>query len=202
MTAKLNREAILVIVMSVMILFGAFYYGNLYLVQPISEEADSLTATVDTRKSLVDQYPPSEELLAEYEEAYLATESYLPLGDLANQALITIEERANQSDVTISSVSRSGARQSIEGVPSNFVKNTYAVAMTAESPNDFRSLINRLMEEERVWNIPSFTYNRSGEDSYTGTLTYEIFYLLNSDEPSEEIIDEIVEENVEEENVE
>lgn len=202
MTIKWNRETFLVIIMSFMILIGAFYYGNLYFIKPIKEETEFLTSTVNTQKTLLEEYPPTEERLAEYEATYSETESYLPLGDQANQALIILEERAAQSNVAIQTVTREGARQTMEEIPSNFVKNTYNVEMTANSPSHFRSLIKHLMEEERVWNIPAFVYNKTGEDAYSGTITYEIFYLSDSNEPAEDPLDEIETESLEQESAE
>ena len=70
MNVKLNRESILVILMSLMILVGAFYYGNIYLIDSVKEDAEILTDTVRGQKILMDNYPPEESLKTEYEEAF------------------------------------------------------------------------------------------------------------------------------------
>ena len=57
MNVKLNRESILVILMSLMILVGAFYYGNIYLIDSVKVDAEILTDTVHGQKILMDNYP-------------------------------------------------------------------------------------------------------------------------------------------------
>lgn len=189
MITKLDRESILVTIMGIMIFFGLFYYGNQYLVTPVQEEAAFLTETVESQETMLAVYPPSDEFLEEVEANYAVTETYLPNGAKANEALVTLERLAKQAKVDLASVSRSSANQMIEEAPANFVKNTYTAQVTADSPAALRNLMNRLMEEERVWNITSLTYSQSGGDSLSGSFTFELAYY--SDNPSsEEIIEE------------
>lgn len=183
MNVKLNRESILVILMSLAILAGAFYYGNLYLVAPLKEEASILTDTVRGQEILLNNYPPEESIREEYEDAYAEKQIFLPLGDQANKEFVRLEQLANQANVTIQSVSRVASDQVIEDVPEHFVKTAYTVQMMSDSSNNFRNLINRLMDEERVWNIPAFTYDKAGEATYSGTFTYELPYFNNKPEP-------------------
>lgn len=190
MNVKLNREAILVIFMSLMILVGAFYYGNLYLVTPLKEEAGILTDTVQGQEILLNNYPPEESIKEEYEEAYAAKEIFLPLGDEATKEFVRLEQLANQSNVSIQSAARISTDQEIADVPDHFVKTSYAVQMTSASSTNFRNLIDRLMDEERVWNIVSFTYDKAGDATYTGTFTYELPYYNNEPMP-EETLDEM-----------
>ena len=191
MITKLDRESILVTIMGIMILFGLFYYGNQYLVTPIREEAEFLTETVESQETLLAVYPPEEELLEEVESNYAVTEAYLPNGVKANEALVTLERLANQENVEITSVSRVSANQAIEEVPANFLKNTYTAQVTSESPDALRNLVNRLMEEERVWNITSFSYDKAGEDTYSGVFTYELAFYSDNPVSEEEGIDEV-----------
>lgn len=192
MSIKWSRESILVALMSLMVLVGAFYYGNLYLIEPIKQENQILSDTVRGQEILLNNYPPSEDLKEEYEEAYLATNDFLPLGAQANKELVLLERLANQAGVNISGVSRTANDQSMEDVPVHFVKSTYSVQASSESPANFRNLIDRLMEEERVWNIVNFSYTQSGEGNVTGTFSYELPYY--SAEPNPEEIPEEVEE--------
>lgn len=192
MSIKWSRESILVALMSLMILVGAFYYGNLYFIEPIQQEEQTLSDTVRGQEILLENFPPSEELKSDYEEAYLATNDFLPLGDQANKELVLLERLANQVNVTISSVTRTSSDQSIEDVPDHFVKSTYSVQASSDSPVNFRNLIHRLMEEERVWNIVNFTYSQSGESNYSGTFSYELPYY-NAEPIPEETTDEIEE---------
>lgn len=179
MTIKWNREAILVTLTVVMILIGLFYYGNLYLIDPVQEEADALTATVESQETMLATYPPSEELLNEYEEAYAETESYLPIGVEANESLVKLEDLAGRANVSLTSVTRLSDRQVVEAAPETFKKNIYTAQMTSNSPENFRRLIDSLMNEERVWNVTSFSYNKSGEENYTGTFNFELYYFEN-----------------------
>ncbi len=190
MNVKLNRESILVVLMSLMILIGAFYYGNLYLVEPLKEEASVLTDTVRGQEILLNNYPPEESLKKEYEEAYAEKEVFLPLGDKANKEFVRLEQLANQVNVSIRSISRVSSDQAIEAVADHFVKTAYTVQVTSESPTNFRNLIDRLMDEDRVWNITTFTYDKSGEATYNGTFTYELPYFNNEPLP-EETLDEM-----------
>lgn len=177
MTLKWNRETVLVIIMSIMLLIGGFYYGNLYLVDPLKEEASTITDTVDAEQSLLVAYPPNEELYSEYEAEYIETEGYLPQTVEANREFVTLEQLAAQSNVTIDSLTRIEERQAIEELTNDFLKNAYTVEMTSDSPVNFRQLLKALTDEERVWNVTAFSYNRSGEESYTGSFNYEWYYL-------------------------
>lgn len=197
MITKWNRESFLVTLMGFMILIAIFYYGGRYFIDPLKEEADILTETVRTQQSLIESYPPTEELKTSYEENYLETESYLPLGAQANQELINLEDAADDTDVDVMSVSRIADRQPIEQATNNFVKNTYDLQMASESPENFRRLIDRLMKQERVWNITTFTYDKIDEETYTGTLTFELPYYSETAAIAEEPSDEMEEENVE-----
>lgn len=190
MNVKLNRESILVLLMSLMILVGAFYYGNLYLVEPLKEEASILTDTVRGQEILLNNYPPEESVKEEYEEAYAAKETFLPSGDQATKEFVRLEQLANQANVSIRSISRVSSDQAIEDVPDHFVRTAYTVQMTSESPINFRNLIDRLMDEDRVWNITTFTYDKSGEATYSGTFTYELPYFNKKPIP-EETLDEM-----------
>lgn len=51
--------------------------------------------------------------------------------------------------------------------------------MISDLPVNIRRLINALENEERVWNVTGFSYNQSGEESYTGSFTLDIYYLNN-----------------------
>ena len=87
------------------------------------------------------------------------------------------------------SVSRIADHQAIDNAPENFVKNTDDVQMASESPADFRSMIDRLMNEERVWNITAFSYDKAGEENYVGTLNVELPYYSDNPVVAEETAD-------------
>lgn len=82
--------------------------------------------------------------------------------------------------------------QAILDVPAHFVKTVYTVQVSSDSATNLRNLVERLMSEERVWNIPTFTYSRSGEGSYSGSFTYELPYYTTEPEP-EETVEEVSE---------
>lgn len=172
-----------------MILIGLFFYGNQYLVEPVREEAKVLVETVEGQEALLATYPPNEDLLEEYEANYLETESYLPIGDQANMAIVTLEQAAKQANVEVISVSRVADHQVIENAPDNFMKNTYEVQMAGQSPADFREWLDRLMNEKRVWNITAFSYEKAGEENYVGTLNVELAYYSDNPVDSDESVE-------------
>ncbi|OJF90910.1 hypothetical protein [Alkalibacterium sp. 20] len=180
MTLKWNRETFLVTLTLVTILFGFYYYGNQFFVESVKQDADQMTQLVSEQQSILETYAPSEELLADYEQNYSQTESYLPLGDDANKAMITLEQLAARETVSVTSVSRISDREVVEELPASFVKNIYQAEVASDSPENLRKLIDRLMNEERMWNVTSFSYAKAGEDSYTGTFTFELFYYFES----------------------
>ena len=89
-------------------------------------------------------------------------------------------------------MSRNSVDQAISDVPTHFVKTVYTVQVSSDSATNLRNLVERLMSEERVWNIPTFTYSRSGEGSYSGSFTYELPYYTTEPEP-EETVEEVSE---------
>jgi hypothetical protein len=190
MTIKWDRESVLVILMALAILFGVFYYGYTYFVKPVKEEADLVTERIATQQSLVATYQPSEEKLAEFQTFSEETEEFLPVGDATNNALIILDRHASEVNVNIQSVSREVFQEAIEELPEGFVTNTYSIEMTSDAPGNFRRLIDRLMNEMRIWNIHSFTYSKAGEASYTGNLLVELPYystaILSETETTED----------------
>ncbi|WP_368646310.1 hypothetical protein AB4027_05365 [Alkalibacterium putridalgicola] len=182
MTIKWTRESFLILLTLIMILVGIFYYGNQILVVPAQESADSSSSIVNDQKALMEVYPPDENLLAEYEAAYEETGAFLPIGEQANEAIVRLEELAGQSSVEIEQVSRIGFRQGVPEAGDSYFSSSYQLDMTGTSPADFRELMDRLVSEERVWNVTSFTYEKSGGSNYTGTLIFNIYYYM---EPTE-----------------
>lgn len=181
MIIKLSRESILVALSALMALIGLFYYGNNLLIKPLAESTAEISTTFENQQSLLEEYPPNEELLSEYESQYAEAEVFIPLNVQANQALINLEILANKAKVSVLSMSRVAEQELLEG-SENFAKDTYTAQLTANSPDELRKLIDLLLEQERVWNIPSFSYSKSGEDSYTGSLNFELYYRLENKE--------------------
>ena len=180
MKIKWNRESALVVLMAVMVLLAMYYFGHKKFVDPIKAEAESLSSTVRGQQALIDSYPPSEELLAEYIADSKSTEDFLPNGDQFDLALVRLEELAKAANVQLATVARDSNQAAVTGVPEQFVKNTYSVQVHSESPSNFRRLIDALMQEERVWNVTTLTY--SGLDrSYAGNFSIEIYYFLGGE---------------------
>ncbi|GEK90610.1 hypothetical protein [Alkalibacterium kapii] len=179
MTVKWNRESFLITLTLVAILFGLFYYGNQYFVTPVKEEADTLSVLVSNQKSVLSAYPPEETLYDEYESEYATTEIYLPVNDDSEKAMVTLEELADKAKVDILTIARLTDQETVEGVPDNFVKNSYHAEVTSKSSENLRNLIERLMKEERTWNITSFSYEKNSEADYSGNFTFELFYYTD-----------------------
>ena len=51
--------------------------------------------------------------------------------------------------------------------------------MTISSQN-LRNLVERLISEERVWDIPTISYNKTGDDNYTGSFNFDLYYVSNN----------------------
>ncbi|MDN6194092.1 MAG: hypothetical protein L0I88_03535 [Alkalibacterium sp.] len=176
MTIKWNRESLLIMLTLVAILIGLFYYGNQYFVSPVKEEAATLSTLVENQQAVLSEYTPDEGLYNEYESEYTTTKAYLPIDDATEKAMVTLEQLAGNEKVNISTVSQLSDHELVEGVPNGFVKNTYQADVTSDSAKSLRNLIERLMTEEHVWNLTSFSYEKNGEATYSGTFTFELFY--------------------------
>ena len=198
MTIKINRESLLVILTAVMLLIGIFYYGNLYFLETIKNEADAITQTVEAQESLIVNYPPSEASLNAYQEEATALENYLPIGDQTNTALITLENLADTSEVNILSVTRNSFQEPVEGISDEFVKNKYIVEFQTNSPSNIRQLMENLTNEERVWNVTGLTYSKVAEDSYTGNFEFELYYFSKYNQSEQINNEESTESNTEE----
>lgn len=177
MIIKLSRESVLVIISALMALIGLFYYGNQFLINPLEESADEVSAVFENQQSLIEKYPPNKELLSEYESKYAEAEVFIPLHVQANQALIHLETLASKAKVSVLSLSRVSEQESLEGTES-FAKDTYTTQLIASSPVSLRQLIDSLMEQERVWNVSSFSYSKSGDESYIASLNFELYYRI------------------------
>ncbi len=180
MKIKWNRESALVVLMAGMVLLAMYYFGHKNFVDPIKADAENLSSTVRAQQSLIDRYPPSEELLAEYIADSKSTEDFLPNGDQFDLALVRLEELAKEADVQLRTVTRNSNQATVAGVPEQFVMNTYSVQVHSESPSNFRSLIGALMQEERVWNVTTLSYS-GNTGSYDGNFGIEIYYFLGGD---------------------
>lgn len=163
-----------------MILIGLFYYGNEILVTPsLRESAEQITETYETQRTLIEEYLPSEELLSDYEEQYAEAEVFIPLNAQANQALMNLETLASRAKVSVLSLSRVSEQEVLED-SANFAKDTYTAQLMAKSPKDLRQLIESLMEQARIWNVPTFSYIKSGDENYTDSLNFDLYYRIES----------------------
>ena len=183
-----SRESALVILMAVMVLLAGYYFGHQKFVDPIKAEGVDLKAIVRVQHALIDSYPPSKPLFAEYIADSNSTEDYMPSSDQFNAGLVRLEELAKAANVQLQSVSRSGHQAGVEGVADEFVMNTYSVQVQSESPSNFRSLIHALMQEKRVWNVTSLSYSGSS-DSYSGNFNVAIYYFLGGDVTADAMTD-------------
>ena len=181
MIIKLNRESILVTISALMALIGLFYYGNQLLVKPLAEESTEMTRIFKTDQSLIKEYPPNEELLIEYKDKYAEAKRFIPENVQANQALIDLETLATKAGVSVQSLSKVSEQEELEE-SDNFAKDIYAAQLTANSPINLRQLINQLMEQDRIWNISSFSYSKLGDEDYTASLNFDLYYRIDTNE--------------------
>lgn len=177
MIVKLSRQSVLVIISALMILIGLFYYGDNLLIQPLEERAEAVSEKAEAQQELIAAYPPEKDFLLDYESKSSEAEVFIPLNVQANQALINLENIASKVKVSVISLSRVAEQEVLEE-SDGFAKDTYTAQLTASSPGDLRQLIELLMEQERVWNISSFSYGKLGEESYTANIHFELYYRI------------------------
>lgn len=122
--------------------------------------------------------------MEEYEEEYSDIQTFLPFGVKANESHVQLEKMSESAKVELVSLSRVNDKELIEDVSEDFLKDTYTATLSADNPIKLRSLIDSIMNQDRVWNISSFSYSQSGEENYSADLTYNLYYRLdgNSEE--------------------
>ena len=174
-----NKRSGWLIFLSIALLALIAFYGNMYLLAPMRETSAEIKQEVAEQQSLLETYPPEEALLQEHQRAYEETQVFLPERENINEALLTLESAASAVKVTLNQVSSTGDPQPVESLGDGYMKSGYGVEMTSESAESMRNLLARLNELERVWNITSFRYEKNGENSYTGSLTFELYYHNN-----------------------
>lgn len=181
MTIKWDRQSLLVLLSLLAILLGAFYYGYGILVEPVQTTAESSGFIVAEQDRVLAAYPPTDDRLAEAEERYNESTAFLPGGEAIHESIEIMESLAYSNDVNLSELSRTGDRQSIEGVSEPYVRSTYQASIQSSSSQDMRSYLEELMEEDRMWDLTSFTFERDGNDSYSGNFTLDLYYHVSDE---------------------
>ena len=165
-----------------LILLGVLIFGQIYFLNPIKERADQSDQQVEELKDLKVQYPPEKNLLDKFKREYEETFEFLPESERFNEELIILEKLAAQKKVTIQQIIRVGEPLTVEGLDGNYRKSIYDVEMTSTAAGNIQSLIEELESLERVWNIPYFGFEKIDEASFSGTLTFELFYYVVASE--------------------
>ena len=182
MKLKWNRMSfVLAFVMGLLVL-AAFIFGQVYFLDPIKQQADLVAQQVNEETRLKAEYPPEETLLADYRQKYEETWGFLPEGEKINQQLIILEQTAAEENVIVQKIARVGEPQPIEGLDESYRKSTYEVEMTSTTADNMQRLVERLEGLERIWNIYSFGFEKLDEESFSGTLTFELFYYVAASE--------------------
>lgn len=65
--------------------------------------------------------------------------------------------------------------------PERRLKYLIAKPSTVSSTN-LHQLIDLLMEQDRIWNISSFSYSKSGDEDYTASLNFDLYYRIDTNE--------------------
>ncbi|WP_106449794.1 hypothetical protein [Trichococcus alkaliphilus] len=183
MKLKWNRMSLLLAIVMGLLILGAFIFGQVYFLNPIKEQADLVAQQVKEQTNLKAEYPPEETLLADYRQKYEETWGFLPEGEKINQELIVLDRIAAEENVILQKIARLEEPQLIEGLDESYRKSTYEVEMTSTTAGNMQRLIERLEGFERIWNIYSFGFEKLGEESFSGRLTFELFYyVVASDE--------------------
>lgn len=181
MKLKWNRMSLVLAVMMVSVVVGAFILGQLYFLDPIKEQSNRIARLVDEQKTLKANYPPEEALLNDYKQKYEETWTFLPEGEKVNQELVALESIAAEENVILTQMVRVDEPQSIEGLDESFGKTAYEVELTSATAGSMQRLIERLESFERIWNVYSFGFEKLGEDSFSGRFTFELFYHVTDD---------------------
>ena len=185
MKLKWNRMSLLLAIVMGLVVLGAFIFGQVYFLNPIKEQADLVAQQVKEQASLKVEYPPEETLLADYRQKYEETWGFLPEGEKVNQELIVLDRIAAEENVIVQQIARLEEPQPIEGLDESYRKSTYEVEMTSTAAGNLQRLVERLEGLERIWNIYSFGFEKLDEESFSGTLTFELFYYVSASEESQ-----------------
>ena len=62
-----------------------------------------MTRTFERNQYVLEEYPPSDELLTEYQDKYSEAERFIPKSVQANQALIDLERLVKKAGVSVPS---------------------------------------------------------------------------------------------------
>ena len=57
--------------------------------------------------------------------------------------------------------------------------------MTSTAAGNLQRLVERLEGLERIWNIHSFGFEKIGEEAFSGTFTFELFYYVAESEDAQ-----------------
>jgi len=185
MKLKWNRMSLLLAIVMGLVILGAFIFGQVYFINPIKERADLVAQQVKEQTSLKAEYPPEETLLVDYRQKYEETWRFLPEDEKVNQELVVLDRLAAEENVIVQQIARVDEPQPIEGLDESYRKSTYEVEMTSNNAGNMQRLVERLEGLERMWNIHSFGFEKLGEESFSGTFTFELFYYVAASEESQ-----------------
>lgn len=178
MKLKWNRMSLLLAIVMGLVIIWAFIFGQVYFLHPIKERANLVAQQVKEQMSLKAEYPPEETLLADYRQKYEETWGFLPEGEKVNEELIDLDRIAAEENVILQQIARVEEPQLIEGLDESYRKSTYEVEMSSDTAGNMQRLIERIEGFERIWNIYSFGFEKLDEESFSGTLTFELFYYV------------------------
>ena len=178
MKLKWNPMSVLLAFVMVVGLLGIFIYGQVYFLNPIKERSERAAQQVEEQKSLKADYPPDESLLEDSKQKYEETWGFLPEGEKVNQELVVLDRIAAEENVVVQQIARVDEPQPIEGLDESYQKTTYEVELTSNAAGNMQRLVERLEGLERIWNIYSFGFEKLDEESFSGTLTFELFYYV------------------------
>lgn len=182
MILKWTRESLLVLLTLIMILVAIFYYGNRLLIDPVRVTADTSSQVVTEQENVLSTYPPSDNLRQELEEEYMSTTDFIPEGERIYEAIVLIEQVADANDVDLIQMARIDDHQPVEGMNERFMKSTYQLELVSNSSADLRRMLNDLSVQDRLWDSQTFSYQREGEDTFTGSLLIDLYYHTSINE--------------------
>lgn len=176
MIIKWTRESLLVLLTLLIILVALFYYGNLIFLEPVRVTADLSSQTINEQDSLLNQYPPSDDLYTDITNELTETNRFIPEGEAINEVLLLVNDAAERNEVTLNQISRLAEDQGVEELDARYAKSTYQIELESAEASHIRRMLEDLNGQDRLWNSRILNYQQDGSERISGNFILELYY--------------------------
>lgn len=178
MTIKWSKNYTLLLLMLIAIIFGAWYYGELYFLNPTREEIQDLEITLSEQSQIIEQASSSAYTEDELSQRALLVRNILPTEVAVDQVIDQVFQVAGRYDLNLSVISLSGTSFVPDGInyPQQIEAIDYQLVMSAASVAEIEQFIEDLENFDRLIEIIDLNLNTQGEDQADVTLTIRAFY--------------------------